>query len=43
VPKSTPDDPSTLPKFPVAGGTPVDIARGRDAMPIPTFNDHGVY
>jgi hypothetical protein len=43
VPKSTPDNPGTLRKFPVAGGTPTDVSCGRGAMTVPVFDDNGVY
>lgn len=43
TPKSTPDHPGALRKFPVAGGTTKDIACGRGTMTIPVFNDGGIY
>jgi hypothetical protein len=43
VPKSTPDNPGTLRKFPVVGGKPTDISCGRGTMTIPVFDDNGVY
>ncbi|HVW29669.1 MAG TPA: DUF5050 domain-containing protein [Polyangiaceae bacterium] len=43
TPKSTPDHPGVLRKFPVAGGTTKDLACGRGTMTIPVFNDGGIY
>jgi hypothetical protein len=43
VPKSTPDNPGTLRKFPVKGGTPTDVSCNRGTMTVPVFDDDGVY
>lgn len=43
VPKSTPDAPGTLRKFPVAGGMPADVSCNRGTMTVPVFDDNGVY